>query len=457
MSKSMVVMIVLVFLIASSLTMAKPVFSSTDIAKDTWTAKAPMHEKRSALGVAVVKGKIYAIGGSAYHGKWPVTNGIVDTNEEYDPATDTWTFKKPMPTPKYGFAMAVYQNKIYCIGGVTGYSESTGRSITGANHVYDPATDTWETKAAMPTARWLLQANVIGDKIYFVGGQNGDLSTRVNEVYDPLTDSWTTKAPVPTAVSDYASAVVNNEIYVTGGFFLSNLNQIYNPETDTWHLGTPTPSSVSDGAAGATSGAIAPKRIYVMGVKSYNGIGSPPCLNRVYDPENDIWAAGSDVPTNRLNFAVAVVNDTLYAIGGCVYDVLGFVAPSAVNEQYTPFGYGTIPPAVAVFSPESMMYNVTDVSLAFTLNKPAVWMCYSLDGQENVTVSGNTTISGLPNGLHNVTVYARDEFENMGVSETISFSVDVPEPFPTTIVISSVITVVVIVVGLLVYFKKRKH
>ena len=38
MSKSMVVMIVLVFLIASSLTMAKPVFSSTDIAKDTWTA-----------------------------------------------------------------------------------------------------------------------------------------------------------------------------------------------------------------------------------------------------------------------------------------------------------------------------------------------------------------------------------------------------------------------------------
>ena len=56
-----------------------------------------------------------------------------------------------------------------------------------------------------------------------------------------------------------------------------------------------------------------------------------------------------------------------------------------------------------------------------------------------------------------MTVYARDEFENMGVSETISFSVDVPEPFPTTIVISSVITVVVIVVGLLVYFKKRKH
>ena len=25
---------------------------------------------------------------------------FVGTNEEYDPATDTWTFKKSMPTPR---------------------------------------------------------------------------------------------------------------------------------------------------------------------------------------------------------------------------------------------------------------------------------------------------------------------------------------------------------------------
>jgi hypothetical protein len=42
----------------------------------------------------------------------------------------------------------------------------------------------------------------------------------------------------------------------------------------------------------------------------------------------------------------------------------------------------------------------------------------------------------------------------MGSSETIVFNI---EPFPTTIVIASVITVAVVGVGLLVYFKKRKH
>jgi len=36
-------------------------------------------------------------------------------------------------------------------------------------------------------------------------------------------------------------------------------------------------------------------------------------------------------------------------------------------------------------------------------------------------------------GLHNVTVYVRDEFENAGTSQTITFSVE--EPYPTTLFI----------------------
>jgi hypothetical protein len=94
--------------------------------------------------------------------------------------------------------------------------------------------------------------------------------------------------------------------------------------------------------------------------------------------------------------------------------------------------------------------------LVFTVNKPVNWTGYSLDGQDNITISGNTTISGLSNGLHNVTVYAKDEFENTGASETISFSVEVP--FPTTLVAAaSAATIAVVGVGLLVYFRKRKH
>jgi hypothetical protein len=90
------------------------------------------------------------------------------------------------------------------------------------------------------------------------------------------------------------------------------------------------------------------------------------------------------------------------------------------------------------------------------VNKPAVWMGYSLDGQDNVTINGNTTIDGLSNGLHNVTVYARDDLGNTGVSETVTFTVDAPFPV-APVTATSVAIVAVVGVGLFFYFKKRRR
>jgi hypothetical protein len=125
------------------------------------------------------------------------------------------------------------------------------------------------------------------------------------------------------------------------------------------------------------------------------------------------------------------------------------------NQQYTPYGYGTIPPVVSVVSPENKNYTSGNVSLAFAVNKPALWMGYSLDGQDNVTITGNTTLSGLTSGLHNVTVYAKDSFENTGASETVTFSI--AEPFPMMLVAVTAVAVAVGSVGVLVYFRKRRH
>jgi hypothetical protein len=81
---------------------------------------------------------------------------------------------------------------------------------------------------------------------------------------------------------------------------------------------------------------------------------------------------------------------------------------------------------------------------------------YARYGQENVTITGNTTISGLTSGLHNVTVYARDELENTGVSETINFSVETP--FPTTLVVAAIAIAITGGSALAIYyFKKPKR
>jgi N-acetylneuraminic acid mutarotase len=474
-------MLALLCMVASCIIAVNPALSSTDVVEDTWLSKASMQVARSNLGVAVVNGKIYAIGGSTESGLSPYSVGIdykakgwvADTNEEYDPTTDTWTFKTPMPTPRYGFAIVAYQNKIYCIGGASNFQPPNGfygAILTRANEVYDPATDTWETKAFMPTARVGLKANVVNDKIYLIGGYP---NRTFNEVYDPTTDSWSTKEPMPTGASYYASAVFDNEIYVIGGYGSGNLNQIYDPETGKWRLGAPAPSSITDGAAGATTGMMALKRIYVLGVLDFMYQAAPP--NRIYDPKSDRWTFGADVPTNRLNFGVAVVNDTLYTIGGIIRnypyelsDAIFTATPSAANEYYVPVGYGTpdpsyVPPditapEITIASPESKTYYSTNVTLAFAVNEPTSEMSYCLDGA-NVTVAGNTTLAGLSYGAHNLTVYAVDVAGNTGVSETIGFSVaEEPEPSPVIpVAAGSVATIVVVGVGLLVYFKKRRH
>jgi hypothetical protein len=62
----------------------------------------------------------------------------------------------------------------------------------------------------------------------------------------------------------------------------------------------------------------------------------------------------------------------------------------------------------------------------------------------------------LSNGSHNITVYARDEFENTGASEIISFSVDVP--FPTTWVVAAIAIAITGGSALAIcYFKKPKR
>ena len=493
MRKTVALLFALFFLTAQCVMVAKPVFSSVDAAEDTWATKAPMHVARSGLGVAVVDGKIYAIGGLLE------TVAATGTNEEYDPATDTWTYRKPMPTPRTSFGVEVYQDKIYCIGGAGGVNEVYG----GVNEVYDPATDAWETRASLPTPRESFATVVFRNRIYVIGGIVGrDFSkeslgayTGVTEVYDPALDKWEKKASMVNAGFPEACVVINGEIYVISGFttyaesvsftavydedtdswtnkasmpvvqhgaavvyddkiyFMggNSLLQIYDPSNDTWSEGARLPvEGVSPKSAFMTTGDMAPQRIYVV---------HDPL--RVYDPEKDVWTLGPSKTISRSYMGVTVLNDKIYAIGGLTGVFLGFASHPqfddtwhATNEVYTPVGYGTVPPVIDVVSPVNQTYNGSSVSLVFTVDKQVNWSGYSLDGQDNVTVAGNTTIEGLSSGLHNVTVYARDELENTGASETINFSVEAP--FPTTLVIAPIASVVVVGVGLLVYFRKRR-
>jgi hypothetical protein len=122
------------------------------------------------------------------------------------------------------------------------------------------------------------------------------------------------------------------------------------------------------------------------------------------------------------------------------------------------------PPQISILSLENATYETADVSFNFTINQPVSQIMYSLDGKDNVTVAENAeniTLNGLFNGLHSVTVYAWDIAGNVGVSETINFTIaeePAPEPFPTALVATASGTSAAVAgVGILVCFRKRKR
>ena len=418
MHKIPALLLLILILIASSLTTITPASSSENeienSMENTWSEKAPMHQARAGLGVAVVNGKIYAIGGLKlnYQDKTTIQSIDLTTNEEYNPATNTWSSKAPIPTARDSFAIAVYENKIYCIGGVTGISRNHGQILTTANEVYDPATDTWENRTELPTPRIQPSASVLDGKIYVLGGYPNNT---LIEVYDPATDNWSTKPSAPEVMG--LSVANDGKVYC-----FSAVTQIYNVSTETWSLGVPRPYLENSGSfsLGCTTGSVAPSRIYL-----FSG------MTEVYDPQSNSWGEGAVIHISRGVYAVAVVDDLIYAIGGLKMTYPASIptdAPAGSGsvvtyystvEQYTPFGYGTVPPVIEIVSP--MNQTSSKVSLNFTVNRPVGWAAYSLDGKENVTITGNTTITGLSDGLHSIAVYANDSFGNMGVSEAAAF------------------------------------
>ena len=98
--------------------------------------------------------------------------------------------------------------------------------------------------------------------------------------------------------------------------------------------------------------------------------------------------------------------------------------------------FDTTPPEVTIISPvDRVTYETTSVELIYTVNEPTKWVGYSLDGAENITISGNITLEKLKNGPHNVTVFAEDLSGNAG-SSTVSFGVFAVAPTITNINLS---------------------
>ena len=182
-----------------------------DSTTNTWTTKASMPTARDGLSVTAINGFLYAVGGQNSQ-----SGLVLTTVEAYDPTTNTWTTKAPMPTSRSGLGVTAINGILYAVGGS---HAAVGDEATV--EAYDPGTDTWSTKASMPAPRAGLGVTAINSVLYAVGGYSFSLgniyAVATVEGYDPAANTWTTKASLPAARAYLATTAIYGLLYAVGG------------------------------------------------------------------------------------------------------------------------------------------------------------------------------------------------------------------------------------------------
>lgn len=117
-------------------------------------------------------------------------------------------------------------------------------------------------------------------------------------------------------------------------------------------------------------------------------------------------------------------------------------------------------PTVSIISIVQNQTFSGNVSLCFTVSQKAVIYQYCINGQENITIPGNTTLTDLPVGEQSIIVYALIA-GYIGASETVNFTIAEQKTTETNVETSSTINfapvgglfVAFAVLGLIVYRK----
>lgn len=182
-----------------------------DVDADIWKELAPVPSPRRHVNysAAACGGKIYLIGGLEEN-VGPDDDPDSNKNEMYDPVTNTWTERAPLPSPRSTAAVTAFENKIYVISGKLKHEDRNEVFL------YDPATNAWQTGAPMPEARFISGVAVIRDKIVVI---TGNWSQRVSKiyVYEPSKDRWNDLGKIPRSFRLAAIASIGDRFYILGG------------------------------------------------------------------------------------------------------------------------------------------------------------------------------------------------------------------------------------------------
>jgi N-acetylneuraminic acid mutarotase len=291
-----------------------------------WSARAPLPLPRTEMAWAAERaGRMHLVGGYAEQRVDKPYHHI------YDPAADTWVQAADLPLGANHVGVTVLDGRLYALGGFL----DQNRRPHADCFVWGAEGESWSRIATMPQAAGAMGCVAYEGRIHAIGGAWGDtaearVSIDRHLVYDPKDDRWRTAAPLPTARDHVGIVAMNGLIHVIGGrvtsfYTNSNLHHTYDAKEDRWRMRNPLPTARSGHGATLYRG-----QIFCMGGEGSNRVFAQ---NEAYDPVADKWQAYAPMLTPRHGMGAVTIGDAIYVAGGG--PVMGGGVKSAVHESFS--------------------------------------------------------------------------------------------------------------------------
>jgi N-acetylneuraminic acid mutarotase len=349
-------------------------------AQGTWSQKASLHVGRH-------RAVAFSIGNFGYVGTGG--NGIyLKDLWKFDPAEDSWEEVASMPTMGRIGAMSFAINGKGYVGG--GVNERNGGDIEFWE--YDPQLNNWSKKCNLPKYPYSNTTQVsfaIGDKGYlFSSGYIDDFWE-----YDPQTDTWTRKADFPgVGLMNQVGFSIGSKGYIGTGYpgGLSYTPEFweYDPAFNKWTKKADFPGIRRNSAVG-------------FGINNSGFIGLGSALGSVfqedfweYHPETNIWNKIENSGYFAADAVAMSIGNKGY-VGTGLWGGIEFweYSPdlSSANKIETCNGLAVYP-------------NPVSEKLCFTIDYagPINYSIYSAQGQlmiSGITLNQTVSVSEIPQGL----------------------------------------------------------
>ncbi|MGQ9681373.1 MAG: Kelch repeat-containing protein [Anaerolineae bacterium] len=199
-------------------------------------------------------------------------------------------------------------------------SETAGRSssamtddvLLGSGSASAEPLRRWSQRAAMPVPRQRFAAVACGHVIAVIGGDTAAGVSGDVLLYDSVNDSWSAGAAKPVPVSNVAGALVGEEILVPGGYGADGRVrqdvEVYDLRRDVWRRAAPMPEGRC-----AYALSVVQDRLFLLGGWSGQRYVSDVWT---YDVQRDRWDEGTPMPSARGFAGAASVDGRVYVVGG---------------------------------------------------------------------------------------------------------------------------------------------